>query len=164
MLRISKLADYGTLVMVHLARHPHQRANAKDIAAAIHLAVPTVSKLLKLLTSAQLLESQRGVKGGYLLREDPKAISVARIISAIDGELGLTECSYNPGECSLEAICHIRSNWQTISQAVNSALAKVSLLQLSQPRLTTHKVPIETVSTRQQPRPRQLRSKGVNNG
>ena len=68
MLRISKLADYGTVVMVYLAKRPEQLCNARDIALQTHLTVPTVSKLLKRLTAARLLISARGVAGGYRLQ------------------------------------------------------------------------------------------------
>ncbi len=54
MLRISKLADYGTLVMVYLARHDGLLHNAKEIAVHSHVAAPTVSKLLKVLAVANL--------------------------------------------------------------------------------------------------------------
>ena len=65
MLRISKLADYGTVIMVYLAKHPQQLCNARDIALHTHLTVPTVSKLLKRLTAAGLVRSVGGVAGGY---------------------------------------------------------------------------------------------------
>ena len=68
MLRISKLADYGTVVMVYLAKHAQELCNARDIALHTHLAVPTVSKILKRLTGAGLLTSVRGVAGGYRLQ------------------------------------------------------------------------------------------------
>ena len=79
MLRINKLADYGTVVMVYLARRDEQLLNARDIAHHTRLSVPTVSKLLKRLTAAGLLNSVRGVAGGYRLQRSAALISVAEI-------------------------------------------------------------------------------------
>lgn len=135
MLRISKLADYGTVVMVYLAKDPQQLCNARDIALHTHLAVPTVSKLLKRLTAAGLLISVRGVTGGYRLQRSAAEISVAEIIYALEAQRGLTECSLQPNECSLQSVCHVQANWRLISQAIESALKSVSLETLAKPIL-----------------------------
>lgn len=135
MLRISKLADYGTVVMVYLAKRGQTLCNARDIALHTHLRVPTVSKLLKRLTAAGLLTSVRGVSGGYRLRRLACEISVAEIISALEEQLGLTECSLHPNECSLQEVCHIQGNWRLISQAIETALDSVSLEVLAKPSL-----------------------------
>lgn len=136
MLRISKLADYGTVVMAYLAKRPQQLMNARDIALHTHLTVPTVSKLLKRLTTAGLLTSVRGVNGGYRLQRLAGDISIAAIIYAMDENRGLTECSMKHNECSLQSVCHIQNNWQLISQAIESALDGVSLEALIGPSLT----------------------------
>jgi FeS assembly SUF system regulator len=136
MLRINKLADYGTVVMSYLAKHPQQLCNARDIASHTHLSVPTVSKLLKRLTGAGLLSSMRGVSGGYRLQRPAVEITVAEIIYALDEYRGLTECSMHPNKCSLQSVCHIQGNWQLISQAIESALDSVSLETLAKPALS----------------------------
>ena len=135
MLRISKLADYGTVVMVYLAKRAQTLCNARDIALHTHLTVPTVSKLLKRLTAAGLLTSVRGVSGGYRLQRVAGEISVGQIIFALEERLGLTECSVHPNECSLQEVCHIQGNWRLISHAIETALNSVSLEALAQPSL-----------------------------
>lgn len=136
MLRISKLADYGTVVMVYLAKNTQALSNARDIAAQTHLSIPTVSKILKRLASAGLLLSVRGVNGGYRLARLPAEISVASIIYALEDERGLTECSGGESTCSLQGVCHIQANWRLLSQAIESALEGVSLEALAGPLLT----------------------------
>ena len=145
MLRISKLADYGTMVMVYLAQHPTLLLNASVIAGKIHLSVPTVSKLLKLLAQANLVLSQRGTKGGYQLSRQASAISVAQIITAVEGHQGLTECSHHAGDCSLEHVCAIRDNWQVISRVITNALDSVTLEQLAKPHLRQHEVNVTQI-------------------
>lgn len=153
MLRISKLADYGTVVMVYLAKHVQELCNARDIALHTHLTVPTVSKILKRLTAAGLLSSVRGVTGGYRLQRSATEISVSQIIYALEEHRGFTECSLQPNDCSLQQVCTIQGNWRLISHAIETALDSVSLDALAKP----------TLQARDLERVRQL-ANGVNRG
>ena len=134
MLRMGKLADYGTVIMTYMAYEPELVLSAQKIALAIGLKLPTVSKILKKLVQGKLISSQRGSGGGYTLARTPEEISVAEIIDIIEGyPMGLTECSSNPGLCSRESICSVRSNWQQISLAIRDVLSGISLIELSRP-------------------------------
>ena len=75
MLRISKLADYATVILARLAAEPERRFTAAQIALETHLAGPTVSKLLKQLHRQGLVLSTRGATGGYLLARPPAEVS-----------------------------------------------------------------------------------------
>lgn len=140
MLRISKLADYGTVVMVHLAKQGQELCNARDIALHTHLSVPTVSKILKRLTSAGLLSSVRGVAGGYRLQRPANEISVSQIIFALEDHRGFTECSLQPNECAFQGVCTIQGNWRLISHAIETALDSVSLEAFAKPTLQARDV------------------------
>ena len=132
MIRLSKQTDYGIVLLSHLARQPDLRLNASELAAATFLPVPMVSKVLKGLARGGLLISQRGAKGGYSLARSADTISVAEIIAAIDGPIAITECiEEGPDECSYEASCRIRGNWQLINQAVKEALDAIRLSDMS---------------------------------
>jgi FeS assembly SUF system regulator len=135
MLRIAKLTDYATLMMVRLAREPARCFSAAQLAGELGLPQPTVAKLLKRLLRAQLLASIRGAGGGYSLAHAPQAISVADVVNAIEGPVALTECARGKGNCSLEQDCATRANWQFISRAVRVALEAVSLADMARPRL-----------------------------
>jgi FeS assembly SUF system regulator len=134
MLRISKLADYGTVVMTYMAGSPQRVLSAQEIALAVGLELPTVSKILKMLARKKLLLSLRGVKGGYLLARPAEDISIAEIIDALESRpSGLTECSSATGLCRHESVCAVRSNWQRISKMVHEALQDIRLTELSRP-------------------------------
>jgi FeS assembly SUF system regulator len=143
MLRVSKLADYGTVVMASMAREPQRLHTATEVAARIGLAIPTVSKILKTLARNGLVTSSRGVHGGYRLRGAPADISIAQIIDAMDGPIGMTECSTMPGICTQEAGCTVRANWRSINHIVLDALSRVTLEQMTKPVPVT--VPFETL-------------------
>lgn len=133
MLRLSKMADYGTVVMTAMVREPERSRSAAEIAAAIHVPATTVSKILKTLARAGLLLSLRGAKGGYLLSRAAEEITLADIIDAMDGPIGMTECSVTPGLCAQEAGCVVRANWQRVNQAVLGVLRETTLAQMSAP-------------------------------
>lgn len=133
MLRMSKLTDYGTIVMAYLARETDGPQAANDIAAQIQVGGPTVAKILKRLAQTGLVISHRGAKGGYVLARPATKISMMEIIDALEGPIGLTECGSAPGLCSQESSCSVRGNWQRINTAVREALSGVSLAEMTQP-------------------------------
>jgi FeS assembly SUF system regulator len=135
MIRLGKMTDYALVLMSQIARRaPSELHTARDLARECHLPLPTVSKLLKRLLRSGLLESHRGIKGGYSLAREPHLISLAEIISALEGPLALTECSTEiVGLCDLESCCPIKNNQKIISQVLRGALEKVTLSDLIQP-------------------------------
>ena len=134
MIRLSRLADYAVVVMSQIAVGPQRLHTAPELACEIRLPATTVSKVLKLLHHADLVTSHRGAQGGYAIARPAAAISVADIISAVDGPIALTDCIEEaPGACDLEAICPARRNWQAINDAVRGALAGVSLADVTSP-------------------------------
>jgi FeS assembly SUF system regulator len=134
MLRISKLTDYGTLILVHLAGGENGRLYpASDVAEATHLALPTVQKLLKTLTKGGLVESARGVDGGYRLARPADQINAAEILDNLEGPVALTECSHDDSHCELESNCLVGGAWQKISIAIRAAMNEIRLSDLKNP-------------------------------
>ena len=134
MLRVTKLADYGIVILTHLAGHSAAIYNARDIANEVRLPLPVVSKILKLLARNGLLGSHRGIKGGYGLARKPELITVAEIIRALEGPIAVTECTDTVrGDCGLETGCPVRTNWHLINQAIYQALEKITLAEMTQP-------------------------------
>ncbi len=130
MLRISRLTDYGTVVLAHLAGEPDAVCSAAGVSAATGIARPTVSKLLKSLARADLVCSTRGANGGYQLARDPRQISAADVIDALEGPVSITECSAADSHCDYEHICSVGGAWKRINVAIRHALDDVSLLDL----------------------------------
>jgi FeS assembly SUF system regulator len=146
MLRLTKLADYGIVVMTYLAEEAEQVHAANDVAGATGLALPTVSKVLKALSRGGLVSSVRGARGGYRLTRSPRAISVAEVIHALEGPLAMTECTSADGACSQEERCAVRANWKRINETVHQALSQVSLEQMVLPRTPAAVVPVSDLT------------------
>ncbi len=130
MLRVTKLTDYATVVLSALAAEPTAVLSASELAERAGLEVPTVSKLLKPLAQAGLVEGFRGANGGYRLARPASAISLIEIVEAMEGPLGMTECSIHGGNCGIEDQCGVRANWRRINDVVAEVLRSVTLAQM----------------------------------
>jgi FeS assembly SUF system regulator len=140
-LRITKQADYGIVLLTRMAADPERLFTANELAAEAGLPHPIVSKVLKLLVRGEVLSSQRGVKGGYTLDRSPEEITVFDIVTVLEGPIAITECiDDSPSECSQEPHCPVRGNWQRINRAIQLALEDITLAEMtraSAPRLVT---------------------------
>lgn len=133
MLRVTKLTDYATVVLTVLAARPGQVLSAADLAEHAGLEQPTVSKLLKPLAQAGLVEGLRGARGGYRLSREAGEISLIEIVEAMEGPLAMTECSQDHSQCGIAHQCGVRANWRLINDVVAEALRGVTLQQMLQP-------------------------------
>jgi FeS assembly SUF system regulator len=133
MFRISRLTDYGTMLLVYLAEHEDRLCSASDVALGTHVAQPTVQKLLKVLARTGLVDSVRGAEGGYRLARRPKLINAAEILDALEGPVAITECSTIESNCELESMCQVGDAWQKINQAIRLALTDITLADLGHP-------------------------------
>jgi FeS assembly SUF system regulator len=149
MLRMSRLTDYGIVLLTHLAGEPGAVHNARELAVRAGLPLPVVSKILKALTREGFLLSQRGAKGGYTLARPPEQITVVSVIDALEGPIALTECGVHPGACERETRCAVRAPWQQINHAVRRTLEGVRLSELlPRPTLPVVESPVEAAGAR----------------
>jgi FeS assembly SUF system regulator len=130
MFRISRLTDYGTLILVYLAEQEGRLCSSNEVATGTHVAPPTVQKLLKVLARSGLVDSVRGSDGGYRLARDPDEINAAQILDTLEGPVAITECSTDTSQCELESLCHVGGSWQKINQALRAALSDITLADL----------------------------------
>lgn len=130
MLRISKLTDYAIILMVYIGKNSEKTHQANELANTTNLASPTVAKLLKILTKAQLLTSTRGAAGGYKLGRDISDISIADIINTIEGPIGLTQCSVQEQLCEIANLCNLKQPWMQINNIILKTMQSYKLKQL----------------------------------
>jgi FeS assembly SUF system regulator len=130
MIILSKLADYGVIIASHLAARPDRQMTAGALAAETRLPRATVAKVLKALSHAGIVAGARGAAGGYRLSRSAGTISVAEVVAAIDGAIGLTQCSVHSPDCERSAFCPTRPHWRRINQVVGTALSAVTLAEM----------------------------------
>ena len=130
MIKISKLTDYGTVVLAELASHQHALASASELASLTGINLPTVSKILKILNKANLIDSVRGANGGYKLLRKANEISAADVIDAFEGPLSITDCSSSKQNCKHEPQCSVGPAWQNINASIRTLLEGITILDL----------------------------------
>ena len=133
-MKISKMTDYGVLVLNHLSRMGATRQSTEEIAAATSLALPTARKVLKLLVDAGLVQARRGARGGYWLTRSPDQIPLLAIVEAFEGKVQITECSSTDDHgCEITSSCSLSDNWGGINQVLVMVLSSITLAHIRQP-------------------------------
>lgn len=129
MIRITRNTDYGIVTLVYMAANPNRLLHtANCLAEATGIPQPTISKLLKVLTRAEILVSQRGPSGGYRLSRRPAEMTLTDIIDALEGPVALTDCAEgSTSGCELEPSCSTRGIWRIVNDRVRAALSAVTL-------------------------------------
>ena len=135
MLRLSNLADYAVVALVHLAEDG-ARMSAAALSAGTGIPAPTMAKLTGVLTRSGLLAAERGVAGGVSLARDPADICLTEVVEAVDGPIGLTQCLHDDAaDCVIGSTCRVRPHWGVINARVRAALADVTLADLLKERV-----------------------------
>lgn len=130
MLKLSRLADYAVVILVNLGEQDGV-VTSPALATETGVPEPTVAKILKVLSTNKFVLSQRGAKGGYRLARPLAEISVASVISAMDGRIALTAC-VDGGECDAGVSCGMCGSWDTINKAIRDTLEAISLETMRQ--------------------------------
>jgi len=91
-LLLTRKTDYALVALVHLARRAEALVSARELAQRSHLPLPVLMNILNALAHCGLVRSVRGSRGGYRLARRPEDVTLADVIEAIEGPIGLTMC------------------------------------------------------------------------
>ena len=134
MLRLNRMTDYAILVLGALAHRHGETLASGRLAEVTDLAQPTVATVLKMLLAAELVETQRGVRGGYRLMKISAQISLVDIVEAMEGPIAVTDCIDGAREpCMASNCCCMRKHWKHINLAIRKALMDVTLQDFINP-------------------------------
>ena len=128
---LNRKIDYALLVLCYL-HHKTEGGCSREIASRFGISRPFVANILKDLCHQGYVTSERGVKGGYFLREQAGTRTLADLIDALDDTVQLAECNTDRPEdcCSLATHCPIRAPIAEIHQRIRAVLESVRLLDL----------------------------------
>jgi Rrf2 family protein len=133
-MRVSSKAHYGLRMMTEFARTygqgPHSLA---DVARDEHLPQPYLEQLAAQLRRGGLIESTRGVHGGYSLTRPPREISVLEVVGCVEGEVAPVDClahGYVSGTCVKEGDCASQGLWKRLKNSIDEVLSSTSLADL----------------------------------
>ena len=136
MLSMSKRADYALLALTHLAvmqaGDPKRLVNTKEIAEQYEIPGELLAKILQTLAKNGIVASHPGPTGGYKLLRAPAAISVAEVLTVLDGPLSILQCSNGHGaSCKQFNRCTIRDPLAEIERRVKNLLQDMTLEDIS---------------------------------
>ncbi|MEA2297530.1 MAG: Rrf2 family transcriptional regulator, cysteine metabolism repressor [Solirubrobacteraceae bacterium] len=135
----STKAEYGVRVMVELARRGgDQPVPLTEIAEHEGLPLAYLEHLVARLRRADLIESRRGARGGYLLARAAEDITMAEVVEALEGTIAPIECiSSSPGggvvcsrETDPEHVCTTKLLWTRVRFAIVHTLTETTLADL----------------------------------
>ena len=89
-----------------------------------------VRKLMQLLRDADLVQAMQGHKGGYQLKQQPAKITMQAVLTAIQGDLLLTQCAQQEHNCQVQCQYHFEQHWQQINTGINNMLTNISLADM----------------------------------
>ncbi|MEM6782085.1 MAG: SUF system Fe-S cluster assembly regulator [Pseudomonadota bacterium] len=131
MIKLSKLADYAVVILAAMSESQGVRLSAGVLAETTKLPEPTVAKVLKLLAKEEVIQSIRGVNGGYVLEHAPQDIKITAVIAAMDGPIAIASCvDEAEGCCDREEHCSVKGKWTPVNAAIRNALDGVTLADM----------------------------------
>jgi Rrf2 family protein len=135
-LRLTRAADYAIRAMLYVGSLPEGGVALKDDIASAQCIPPSfMAKILGRLVKIGVLQSTRGVKGGFGLARASAEINLLEIVEGIEGPIQLTDCSPDPDHCSLSHDCPVSTVWLEVQRKMSSLLRETTLeALLSAPR------------------------------
>ena len=115
---LSMTAQYALRALAYIAGHDGQRpVLARDIAAKTGVPHYYLSRILRDATRAGLLESARGVGGGFRLARPSSKIRLHEVLAPFDDLLDRSKCPFGQLQCNDKHACGFHKFWKPISQA-----------------------------------------------
>jgi Rrf2 family protein len=131
-MQLTRAADYGVRVMIHLASLPsHQRVRLPVLARATGAPESFLSKVLQALCRAGFIVSQRGQTGGFEILPAGRQASISAVIEAIEGPICLNLCMNQETNCKRKSFCPAHPVWARAQAAVMAVLNEASIDELA---------------------------------
>jgi Rrf2 family protein len=135
---VTRKADYAIRCVLYLSNDPDRTATVEEISKAMLVPKSFLAKILQQLMKARLVNSSRGVKGGFQLARKPKDIHLLEVIEAIQGPSASNICALDKKLCSLSGTCSVHPVWVHIRQKVERELKKTTFSKLKYVNKAAH--------------------------
>jgi Rrf2 family protein len=130
-MRISTRARYGLRFTLELAaNYGKGPLYLKYVARSQEISEKYLSQIVIDLKAAHLIDGLRGVHGGYVLARAPSEINVYDVVSVLEGDLALVDCTRNSALCTRASHCVTQEVWHKLSQVIMETLEAITLADL----------------------------------
>jgi Rrf2 family protein len=127
---ITRETDYAVRCVLYLALKPEQRTIVDEIARCMHIPKHYLAKILQRLVRGGIVESVRGIKGGYRLLKTPKEISLMDIMGTIQGGVPVNVCALDKRRCQMSSTCSVHPIWVEIRKDIEARLKRETIVKL----------------------------------
>lgn len=111
---------------------PDRLVSVREIAERQEISAKYLEQIMTPLRAAGLVESSRGLHGGYELARPPEEIRLLDIYRVLEGPVGPVDCVEEPGSCPLEQVCPARETWMEIKESIAEVLETTTLQDLAE--------------------------------
>ncbi len=127
---VTRKTDYAVRCILYLAQANEQIANVTEVSRQMHIPKTFLAKIFQKLTKAGLVESIRGMNGGFRLSKNPADVSLLDIMEAIQGPVCVNVCAVNSKKCSRSSSCSVHPFWVKLRQDMNRQMQEQTIAQL----------------------------------
>ena len=127
---VTRETDYAVRCALYLAKDKDRVANVTEISKAMHIPKTFLAKILQRLVRNGIVESIRGMKGGFRLAKKPEKISLLDIMEAIQGCAVINVCAVDSKLCGMSSKCSVHPIWVEIRREVEQRLKKETIDRL----------------------------------
>ena len=127
-MKISEAASLALHTTVILAANPNRLISTKKLASQLHASEAHLSKVLQRLEKADIVNSTRGPKGGFKLKNLSDEITLLDVYEAIDGNFSPSNCLFDENLCN--GNCIMGNLLEDLNTQVRDYLSKTKLNSL----------------------------------
>jgi Rrf2 family protein len=132
-MQLTRAADYAVRIMIQLAGLPAgSRPNRAALAEAGEIPEHFVAKILQSLGRAGLIDSQRGMNGGFTLARPPEQVTLLEVVEAIEGPTRLNVCLLGGASCARKKWCPAHVAWTEAQEAMTGVLRRFTIAMLAE--------------------------------
>lgn len=131
-MKLSKRGEYGLKALIELAANDSEEAiRIRELAEREQIPLKFLEQILLALKNAGLLQSRRGVNGGYYLARPAEEITLGQVVRTLDGPVAPIRCvsqmAYERCVCPDENTCGLRLAMLDVRNAIADVLDNTTL-------------------------------------
>jgi Rrf2 family protein len=142
-MRVTAKGEYATQAALHLALQYPEVVTIQEIASRHHIPLKYLEQILLELKRGGVLESRRGVNGGYTLARPPAQISMGELLRIVDGAFAESSCTHSEERLGAVCVegesCGLKAMWGDVQVAVEKILFATSLEDVKRRTLSGRK-------------------------
>lgn len=139
-MQITRETDYAVRCVLFLSRSNEIVVMTDAIAAEMDVPKSFLAKILQKLVKADIVKSYRGAKGGVSLSKVPEKISLLDVVKAIEGDVAMNRCVFDPASCDFSSDCSVHPVWSELSKRVESYLKGTKFCDLKDKKTIVKKI------------------------